>query len=329
MRTPKILVVGSFVMDQIASTEVFPNEGETVIGTGFSKAPGGKGANQAVQASRLGADVTMVGKLGLDANGKELEETCKKAGVNTDHVIYDENTPSGCAVIILETKPGEQTKNRIIGIAGSNRTIREEDVSFLKDEISSFDMLLLQLEIPMEINDLVASYAYDAGVPVMLNSAPSAPIPESLLSHLTYISPNEHEIADLTGIKIGHEGKEADIGQVKKACKVLRDKGVKNVLVTLGEGGAAIDNEDGFFAAPCAKGVTAVDPTAAGDSFVGAFSTGVVLGWSIDDVLTFANHTAALTVQKMGAMPSLPKLDEVIDFMNEKGIKVPDVSRLK
>lgn len=329
MNKPKILVVGSFVMDQIATTEVFPNEGQTVLGKSFAKAPGGKGANQAVQAARLGADVTMVGKLGHDSNGEELKSTCQAAGINTDYILYDDECPSGCAVIVLETKPGEQTKNRIIVLSGSNMTIKPSEVEFLKDKIAEYDMVILQLEIPMEINEIVAEYAYNAGVPVMLNSAPSAPLSDGLLSHLTYISPNEHEIADLTGIKIDHEGKDIDLDQVKAACKALRDKGVKNVLVTLGESGAALDNEAGFFMAPCATGVMAVDPTAAGDSFVGAFCTGVCCGWGWEEILTFANHTAAITVSNMGAMPSLPVLEKVEEYMSGKELAVPDTERLK
>ena len=190
-------------------------------------------------------------------------------------------------------------------------------------------MVILQLEIPMEINELVAEYAYEAGVPVMLNPAPAAFLTESLLSHLTYISPNEHEIADMTGIRIEHDGKEINLDQVKSACRVLREKGVKNVLVTLGESGAALDNEEGFFMAPCADGVMAVDPTAAGDSFVGAFCTGVCCGWNWEEIITFANHTAAITVSNMGAMPSLPELDAVEKYLAEKGKNIPETVKLK
>ena len=211
MAKPKILVVGSFVMDQIATTEVFPREGQTVLGGTFSKAPGGKGANQAVQMARLGADVTMVGKLGHDSNGEEMIRTCKEAGICTDYVLYDDKLPSGCSVIILEEAPGKQTVNRIIVLSGSNMSITPEDVAFLKEQIAQYDLVVLQLEIPMEINELVAQYAYDKGVPVMLNSAPSAPLSDQLLSHLTYISPNEHEAYDMVGIKISHSGKEVNM----------------------------------------------------------------------------------------------------------------------
>lgn len=329
MKKPAILVVGSFVMDQIATTEVFPNEGQTVLGKSFAKAPGGKGANQAVQASRLGADVTMTGKLGRDANGEEMIRVCDEAGINTAHVAYDDNEASGCAVIILESRPGEQTKNRIVVLPGSNMTMTQDDIAFLKDEISQYDMVILQLEIPMEINETVAALAHEAGVPVMLNPAPSAPISDTLISNLTYISPNEHEIADITGIRIEHEGKDINMDQVKAACQALKDKGAKNVLVTLGESGAALLSDEGFYHAPCAQGVMAVDPTAAGDSFLGAFCTGVCCGWDMEDILRFANHTSAITVSNLGAMPSLPELEAVEAYMMEKGMEIPDTSILK
>ena len=330
MAKPKILVVGSFVMDQIATTEVFPREGQTVLGGTFSKAPGGKGANQAVQMARLGADVTMVGKLGHDSNGEEMIRTCKEAGICTDYVLYDDKLPSGCSVIILEEAPGKQTVNRIIVLSGSNMSITPEDVAFLKEQIAQYDLVVLQLEIPMEINELVAQYAYDKGVPVMLNSAPSAPLSDQLLSHLTYISPNEHEAYDMVGIKISHSGKEVNMDEGKAATAALKAKGVKNVLITLGEAGAVLDTEkDGFYYSPCVDGIMAVDPTAAGDSFVGALSVGLCCGWGYEETLRFANHTAGLTVSSMGAMPSLPTLEKVEAFMKEKAGEAPDTSMLK
>ena len=330
MKKPKILVVGSFVMDQIATTSVFPREGQTVLGGTFTKAPGGKGANQAVQMARLGADVTMVGKLGHDSNGEEMVKTCQEAGIHTEHVLYDDKLPSGCSVIILEEAPGKQTVNRIIVLSGSNMSITPEDVAFLKEKIAEYDLVVLQLEIPMEINELVAKYAYDKGVPVMLNSAPSAPLSDSFLSHLTYISPNEHEAFDMVGIRVEHEGRRVNEESARAATSALKAKGVKNVLITLGEAGAILDTEkDGVFLSPCADNITAVDPTAAGDSFVGALCVGLGCGWGYEETLRFANHTAALTVSAMGAMPSLPRLEAVEAFLMERFGQIPDTSALK
>lgn len=232
-RKPNILIVGSLVLDQIVTTEVFPREGQTVFGKIFSKAPGGKGANQAVQAALLGANVTMVGKLGRDANGEELLAACARAGVHTQYIRYDDTMASGCAVILLEETSAGQTQNRILVIPGTNMTITASDVEFLRTSISEYDMVLLQLEIPMEINKLIASFARAAGVPVMLNSAPSAPLSDELLSGLAFISPNEHEARDLTGISIDHQGAVPDRAAAEAAARILRDRGVQNVLITL------------------------------------------------------------------------------------------------
>lgn len=311
MKKPDILVVGSFVMDQIVTTDVFPRQGQTILAKTFRKAPGGKGANQAVQMARLGANVTMCGKLGLDANGREMLAVCQEAGICTDHVCYDPDCASGCAVIILEETPGASTQNRIMVVPGANMTLCPGDVAFLEESIGGYDLVVLQLEIPMEVNTLVAQYARAKGVPVMLNSAPSAPLPQELLACLTYISPNEHEAQDLTGIAIAHNGKDADTDAVRQAAAALQAKGSENVLITLGSAGAAFIREDEFCMSPAVQGVHAVDPTAAGDSFVGAFCVANCWGLKTEDVLRFANHTAALTVSRMGAMPSLPTLAEV------------------
>lgn len=329
MKKPKILVVGSFVMDQIATTKVFPKEGQTVLGEYFSKAPGGKGANQAVQAARLGADVTMVGKLGRDANADEMIRVCKEAGIDVSHVAFDEKELSGCSVIILEQKDSGETANRIIVLSGTNMKITRDDVAFLKDSISQYDMVILQLEIPSEINEIVAKYAHDAGVPVMLNPAPSAPLSDALLSCITYISPNEHEAADLTGVTIEHSGSDFNREQAKAAAQKLFDKGVKNVLITMGSAGAVLMNEKEVFFSPTISEIKAVDPTAAGDSFVSSFCTGLCAGWSIQDALDFSNCVATLTVSEKGAMPSLPTLEKVLKFNREHNFKIPDTEVLK
>lgn len=325
MNRPKILVVGSFVMDQIVTTDVFPRQGQTVMAKTFRKAPGGKGANQAVQMARLGAEVTMCGKLGRDGNGQEMLAVCRDAGIRTEHILYDDRSASGCAVIILEERENQSTENRIMVIPGSNMTITPAEVAFLRDTVSRYDLVVLQLEIPMEINILVAKYAHAAGVPVMLNSAPSAPLPGELLACLTYISPNEHEAYDLTGVRIAHDGSRVDVEAVKTAAAALQAKGVRNVLITLGSAGAALVKGDDFYFSPAVQGVKAVDPTAAGDSFVGAFCTAVCAGMEPEEALRFANHTAALTVTKMGAMPSLPTLAEVKSTLPWE----PDLSALE
>lgn len=313
-KQPKILVVGSFVVDQVMTTDVFPKEGQTVIGKAFTKAPGGKGANQAVQMARLGASVTMVGGLGNDANGRDMMEACTAAGLDMSHVVISNDTPTGCAVIVLQRIDGAM-QNRIIVYPGANMAIKPEHVAFLKEDISNYDLVVMQLEIPMEINEIVAKYAHDKGVPVFLNTAPYAPLPDTLIPYLTYVCPNETEAECLTGITIPRDGNTADLAVAKKAAGVLVAQGAKNVLITLGAAGAALYGEGGEYYSPSAKGVVAVDPTAAGDSFIGGFSYAITSGMDVEKALRFANHTAAVTVSRMGAIPSLPTLAEVEEML--------------
>lgn len=328
MKKPRLLVAGSLAMDLIVSTEKFPGSGETVLGKSFYTAPGGKGANQAAQAARLGADVTMAGKLGKDAFGKELAEKAKSAGINTDYILYDDVNATGISNILLEVKENQESQNRIITVSGANMSITQEEILFLKDIIGGYDMVLLQLEIPMHINETIARFAHEAGVPVMLNPAPSAPLPDALLKNLTYISPNEHEIADLTKTCIHKSDSQADLDSVKEAAKCLLDRGVKNVLVTMGGSGAALVNEKGTVLSPNVFVENVVDPTAAGDSFIGAFCTAVCAGLDAQEALAFANYTASITVSRMGAQPSLPVLAEVIEKIGKDGKNTVDISKL-
>ena len=312
---PRILVVGSFVMDLIVSAERFPSSGESVIGFDFRTAPGGKGANQAVQAARLGADVTMVGKVGNDSFGKELIESAEASGINITHIITTAEAPSAIGNVQLETSNGK-TSNRIIVVPGANMKITLDDISFLKDDIAKFEIVMLQLEIPMEINLKIAEYAYNHNVPVMLNSAPYMPIPEKLFTYLTYISPNEHEAADMTGIKI------TDDVTARKAAELILQKGVKNVIITLGSKGAILLNKEEYIQSPCVPDIDVKDPTAAGDSFVSAFCTALCSGATHEQALQFANYTAAITVSEMGAQPSLPNRDSVLNLMKNRGINI-------
>ena len=167
-------MVGSFVKDLIVSASRFPERGETVLGTGFRMATGGKGANQAVEAARVGARVTMVGKVGDDAFGRDLVGACEESGIDCSGVMVDLENPSSVGNVQLQVGEDGSTENRIIVVPGANMTITPEEIAFLETEIGQFDMVLLQLEIPMEINELVAEYASRKGVPVMLNTSASA-----------------------------------------------------------------------------------------------------------------------------------------------------------
>lgn len=304
MSRPRILVVGSCCMDYTFGSTVVPREGETVLGNSFSFAPGGKGANQALQAALLGAEVTFVGKFGRDMNAEALIKNLRDAGIDVSNVLHNENVPTAVACIQLQLQPNGEVNNRIIVIPGAQMTFTTEDIAFLQETIRNYDLVLLQLEINMEINELVAAYAHAAGVPVMLNSAPSAPLSEQLLSKLTYISPNEHEARDLTGIEIN------SIADAKLAAEKLRSQGVPNVLITLGAAGAVYSGGNTFLHKPCVR-TKVVDPTAAGDSFIGAFSTAIAGGLPVADAMVFANHVASITVSGRGAQSSLPSRETV------------------
>jgi len=316
LRKPKILVVGSVMMDLIASTSRAPNSGESVIGIGFSTAPGGKGSNQAVQCARLGADVTIVGKVGNDAFGKALIETDASTGVDVSRVLTDPEEPTGIAHITLEiSENGAQ--NRITVCPGANFKLTVDEVSWLKDEIGKYDLLMLQFELPMDVIEAVAQWAHDKGVIVMINPAPAAPISDKLLACATYISPNEHEASILADHPIDvSDGINYD--DVKAVAKAFQDRGVENLIITLGENGSVIAGKDGIHHTKCVKMPYVADPTAAGDSFVAAFCTALTAGLSQKEALDFASHTAAITVSRKDAMPSLPTIDEVQELLRER-----------
>ena len=313
-RKPRILVVGSFVMDMITATRVFPGSGETVLGETFTTAPGGKGANQAVQAARLGAEVTMVGKVGSDAFGDALLASMQASGVDVSHVARHAAVSSAVGNITLEIAPDGRCSNRIIVVPGANMTLTVEDVAFLRESVEDYDMVILQFEIPMAVNEAVAKYAHAKGVPVMVNPAPAAPISDGLMACAAYISPNEHEAAAITGVPIRVEGG-LNLRDVEAVAGVMRRKGVQNLLVTLGENGAALAGAEGVMHVPAVPHVKAADPTAAGDSFVASFCTGLCAGLTQRQAMDFARNAAAITVSRAGAQPSLPTLPEVLEAM--------------
>lgn len=312
MKKPKILVVGSLVMDLIVTCERFPNGGETVIGSGFTTAPGGKGANQAVQAARLGAQVTMFGRVGNDDFGKSLISSVAASGVDVTNISVDSRVPTAVGNVQIQSNT-EGTENRIIVVPGANMAITPRDVEVLKESISQYDMVILQNEITPEVNLTVAQYAKSAGVPVMLNPAPSGDISGELISCLTYISPNEHEAEDLTGIK------PKDENTYKTAVNKLADMGVKNVLITLGKKGCVFSDTGSLVYGKSVDCGKVADPTAAGDSFIGAFCTAVASGIETETALQFANCTAGITVSQMGAQTSLPYLEQVLEVMQKNG----------
>lgn len=326
-RKPRIFVVGSFVMDVIATTERVPPSGQTVYGKEFHMAPGGKGANQALQCARLGADVTMMGCVGDDLFGEMLLETPRAAGVDISRVVVHKGVTSGVGHVTLEVTE-HTAQNRIVVIPGANRTLTVDEVAWVKDEIGTYDMVLLQLEVPLEVNRAVARWAKEAGVPVMLNPAPATELDDELLSLVTYLTPNEQEASMETHLPLGTDEQGLKKDDLQKIAAALWSKGVENVIITLGGSGSAVVGADSIRYIPCVRMPHVADPTAAGDSFVGALSVGLSVGLSQEQALAFASHTAAITVSRMGAMPSLPTLEEVLALMRERDYQGFDLSLL-
>ena len=324
---PRILVVGSFVMDVIATTERVPQSAQTVYGKSFHMAPGGKGANQALQCARLGADVTMMGCVGDDLFREMLLETPRQAGVDVSHVVVHPGISSGVGHVTLEVTE-HTAQNRIVENPGANQTLTLEEVEWIREEISSYNMVLLQLEVPLEVNRAVARWAKEAGVPVMLNPAPATDLDDELLSLVSYLTPNEQEASMETGLPLGNDENGPRREDLQKIAAALWEKGVENVIITLGGSGSAVVGADSIQYIPCVSMPHIADPTAAGDSFVGALSVGLSVGLSLEQALSFASHTAAITVSRMGAMPSLPTLEEVIALMKERSYDGFDLSLL-
>ena len=317
-KKPRILVVGSFVMDIIATTERIPASGQTVYGKEFHMAPGGKGANQALQCARLGADVTMFGCIGDDIFGALLLEPLHTAGVDIDRVVVRRGATSGVGHITLEVT-GASAQNRIVVIPGANTTLTVEETAWLEQEIRSYDMVMLQLEVPLEVNLAVARLAHAAGIPVMLNPAPATELSDELLQYVTYLTPNEQEASTETGLPLRNKSGALHDGDLQNIAAALWNKGVENIVITLGENGSAlVTGPNSLHYVPCVKMPYVADPTGAGDSYVAALTVGLAAGLEQMQALTFASHTAAITVSRMGAMPSLPRLEEVIALLQER-----------
>ena len=302
----KVLVIGSFMMDHVVQTSRIPEDGETVIGTSFARFPGGKGANQAVAAARLGADVTMVGKVGDDNYGDEFLSILNAENINTANILRDKHHPTGVGSVTLD----KQGNNRIIVIPGANLNYLPEELEQVKDIIVEAGVVVLQLEMDITTVEKAAEMAYDLSVPVILNPAPAQKLNDKLYSKVTYLTPNETEAEFLSGIPVN------DISSAKKAAEVLLNKGVKNVILTLGDNGALIANQQGL-SHISGFSVKPVDTVGAGDSFNGALAFGIVHGMELPESVRLANAVGALTVTKKGAIPSLPYYQDVLPYLEK------------
>ncbi|NOU47813.1 MAG: ribokinase [Bacteroidales bacterium] len=296
----KIVVVGSCNTDMVIKAERLPIPGETILGGIFLMNPGGKGANQAVAAARLGGDVTLISKTGNDVFGKQSVVLYNSENVNTDFISSDSKLPSGVALITVDSM-GE---NCIVVASGANANLKPADIDKAIKAIESCNIVLMQLEIPLETVEYVAELASAKGKKVILNPAPARALSNALLKHLDLIIPNKSEAEILSGIKV------TDIETAKQAADIIAKKGVDNVVITLGSQGALIREKDTFQFVAAHK-VEAIDTTAAGDTFCGALCVGLSEGKSILEAVKLAVKASAITVTRMGAQSSLPYRSEL------------------
>ncbi|MBC8181524.1 ribokinase [candidate division KSB1 bacterium] len=300
MDKAKIVVVGSSNTDMIIKVPRIPKPGETILGGKFLSAAGGKGANQAVAAARAGGSVSFIARVGEDMFGDKAVEGFIADKINVDYIIKDKKAPSGVAEIFVD----DEGENSIAVASGANLNLSPQDIIKAKNVISSSDILVMQLEIPLETVNAAAQIANECGVKVILNPAPAQPLDDSLFQNLTILTPNESESELLTGILVKDEK------SAEQAARVLIAKGVDTVIVTMGSKGALLVTADVSEMIPGYK-VEAVDATAAGDVFNGALSVALAEKKSLKNGLRFANAAAALSVTKLGAQPSAPQREDV------------------
>ncbi|MDR7075640.1 ribokinase [Neobacillus niacini] len=291
----KITVIGSINMDLVTSTNQIPKVGETVLGQSFHTIPGGKGANQAVAAARLGGDVTMIGAVGDDSFGNTLVNHLTNQGINTENIMKVKDTSTGIASIIVS-----EGDNSIIVVSGANSHITPEVIEKNEDKIFDSYILLVQLEIPLESVMRAVELAKKHGVLTILNPAPIQKLPNELIEMVDYLTPNEHEQALLFA---SLEGTEQELEKLKEKC-----------IVTKGSKGVMIYKNGGKIEIPSIR-VEAVDTTGAGDSFNGALAFSLCEGAEIEEACRFANVVGAISVTKLGAQSGMPTKKEVKEFL--------------
>lgn len=286
----RILVIGSVSTDFVVTTDQKPNQGETVFGKNFEISFGGKGANQAVAASRLGADVGMIGLVGDDIFGKEIIENLNKNRVNTENVEPVPYEVSGSAHIILYEKD-----NSIIVVPGANNQLDKTKVENLRDNIKQYDLIIIQNEIPQLTNEKIIQICWEEKIPTIYNPAPARKLAKEWIEKVTYLTPNEHEFTILF--------------PDKKLSEALREY-PNQLIITLGSKGSVFFNGEKEIHIPAYK-VEPIDTTGAGDTFNGAMAVGLINGMTLEDSLKLANLSAAYSVQKFGAQGGMPTLNQL------------------
>ena len=304
---PKIVVLGSINMDLVAVAPSLPNPGETVMGDSFASLPGGKGANQAVAAARLGVDVRMIGRVGDDVFGPMLIESLQANGVDVTDVVTTPGVSSGIAVVLLD----DERENYIVGIYGANMACDEVQVEAASRAVEGADALLLQMEIPLDVSLEAARIVRRMGVRVVYDPAPPSEIPLSCYEAFDIIAPNQSEAEVLTGVAV--EGVES----AYEAASILRERGARVALIKLGEQGVVYSADQGVGHVPAFE-VDAMDTVAAGDGFAGALAVALAEGQPLEDALRFASAAGALVVTKRGAQDAMPNRVEVEQLLDSQ-----------
>ena len=299
----KILVIGSLNIDMVMKVDHMPTAGETILCDGMKLVAGGKGANQACAAGRLGTDVTMLGAIGNDSHGEMQRDSLQRSGVDVSGLITKESVSTGTAFITVN----KEGNNSIVVVQGANAQFTPEDIEAHRDLLEECEIVILQLEIPMDTVLYAVKLARTLGKTVILDPAPVPEhFPEELYQYVDIIKPNESELSRLTGIADAQN-------HLEEAVQIVKDHGVKNVLVTLGGDGVYLDTENEPPVHIPAKNVKVVDTTAAGDSFTAALAAMLLEGKTLKEAAEFANQVSAIVVTREGAQDSIPTLQEVLE----------------
>jgi ribokinase len=304
MNEPRICVVGSSNMDLICKIPRLPKMGETLVGHYFHMGCGGKGANQAVMAAKLGANVTMVTKLGRDALGEITFKNYEDMGINTRYIFFERERFSGVAPILVD----DSGKNLIVIVPGANDYLSPDDARRAKGAIQESDILVCQLEVPMETTIEAFHIAKQSNVLTILNPAPGQPLPIELISLSDIVAPNETETEIITGMAV------ETLDDAETAAKKLQDMGAQVAIITLGERGAMLVDDEGVSHIPGVE-TEAVDSTGAGDAFIGSLSYFLAKDKAIRDSIRCANAIAAISVTKVGTQVSFPAAKEVEELL--------------
>lgn len=303
MSKAKITVMGSFIVDLMARAPHLPEHGETVKGSHFQIGPGGKGSNQGVAASRSGAAVTMITKIGTDPFAQIALESFRREGMDMHYVMQDECYPTGTALIMVDENTSE---NKIVVTIGACEHITPEEIESAREQIENSRVFLTQLETNLDAVENAVKIAHARGIKVILNPAPAPPQPlsDDLLAKVDIITPNETEASILSGVKV------TDMDDAKKAARVLKAKGIGHVIITMGNKGALVLTDSMEYVIDPIK-VNVVDTTGAGDAFNGGLATALAEGLDVVQAVRFANATGALSVTKLGTAPAMPYRDEI------------------